>query len=174
MALIKCKECGNEVSDKAESCPKCGAKVEKPVGLAAKIIGGFFVLIILAVVLTPDEVSQQSNSPAQAAVMEPSFSTTAAEIAAAYHENTVAADNRFKGQFFTVTGVISDINTDFMDNAVLILRGGVNEFLEPQFKLLDNYKEQSGALRKGMKVTLNCTGAGDIAKTPMMEDCSIL
>ena len=24
MALIKCKECGSEVSDKAKTCPKCG------------------------------------------------------------------------------------------------------------------------------------------------------
>ena len=24
MALIKCPECGAEVSDKAEACPKCG------------------------------------------------------------------------------------------------------------------------------------------------------
>ena len=27
MALIKCTECGNEVSDKATSCPKCGAPI---------------------------------------------------------------------------------------------------------------------------------------------------
>ena len=27
MALIKCEECGNEVSDKAAACPKCGAPV---------------------------------------------------------------------------------------------------------------------------------------------------
>lgn len=27
MALINCKECGNQVSNKAASCPKCGAKV---------------------------------------------------------------------------------------------------------------------------------------------------
>lgn len=27
MALIKCNECGNEVSDKAMSCPKCGAPI---------------------------------------------------------------------------------------------------------------------------------------------------
>lgn len=26
MALIKCSECGNEISDKAEMCPNCGAK----------------------------------------------------------------------------------------------------------------------------------------------------
>ncbi|MFQ9295063.1 MAG: double zinc ribbon domain-containing protein [Bacteroides fragilis] len=30
MALIKCSECGNMVSDKAISCPKCGAPVVIP------------------------------------------------------------------------------------------------------------------------------------------------
>lgn len=29
MALIKCKECGNEISKKADSCPSCGAKPKK-------------------------------------------------------------------------------------------------------------------------------------------------
>ena len=27
MALINCSECNQEVSDKAESCPKCGAPI---------------------------------------------------------------------------------------------------------------------------------------------------
>ena len=29
MALIKCPECGNEVSDSAEICPKCGYGIKK-------------------------------------------------------------------------------------------------------------------------------------------------
>ena len=29
MALVKCKECGKEVSDKAESCPNCGCPISK-------------------------------------------------------------------------------------------------------------------------------------------------
>lgn len=29
MALINCKECGNKVSDKASTCPKCGAPIGK-------------------------------------------------------------------------------------------------------------------------------------------------
>lgn len=33
MALIKCEECGKEISDKAKSCPKCGCPIEN-----AKII----------------------------------------------------------------------------------------------------------------------------------------
>lgn len=31
MALIYCTECGNQVSDKAPACPKCGAPAEKSV-----------------------------------------------------------------------------------------------------------------------------------------------
>ena len=29
MALIKCTECGHEVSDKASACPNCGCPLEK-------------------------------------------------------------------------------------------------------------------------------------------------
>ena len=29
MALIKCSECGKEISDKAESCPNCGNPINK-------------------------------------------------------------------------------------------------------------------------------------------------
>lgn len=29
MALVKCKECGAEISDKAAACPQCGAKFKR-------------------------------------------------------------------------------------------------------------------------------------------------
>lgn len=31
MALIKCKECGKEISDKAKTCPNCGCPIFKEV-----------------------------------------------------------------------------------------------------------------------------------------------
>jgi zinc ribbon protein len=34
MALISCPECGNEVSDKAPTCPKCGA----PIHVESKVV----------------------------------------------------------------------------------------------------------------------------------------
>ena len=50
MSLIKCRECGKEISDKAKSCPHCGsptffAEEEnkdnwKSIGLVVLIIGG--------------------------------------------------------------------------------------------------------------------------------------
>ncbi|MFI4940353.1 MAG: zinc ribbon domain-containing protein, partial [Burkholderiales bacterium] len=30
MALINCDECGNQVSDKAVACPKCGNPIARP------------------------------------------------------------------------------------------------------------------------------------------------
>ena len=44
MALIKCHECGTEVSMEAKTCPKCGAKVKQPMGggmIMAIAIGTF-------------------------------------------------------------------------------------------------------------------------------------
>ena len=55
MALIKCKECGTEVSSKAKSCPKCGAKPAKKTSLIT-----WFVLIIIAYLVY--SASQSSNT----------------------------------------------------------------------------------------------------------------
>lgn len=42
MALMKCKECGEDVSNKAKTCPKCGAKAPKKTSLFT-----WFVLILI-------------------------------------------------------------------------------------------------------------------------------
>ncbi len=45
MAIIKCKECQNEISSKAEKCPYCGVKVKR-LGC-----GGLFVLFFIIAVI---------------------------------------------------------------------------------------------------------------------------
>lgn len=46
MAMIKCPECGKEISDKATACPHCGAKHETDNAKAIRIILGIIILII--------------------------------------------------------------------------------------------------------------------------------
>lgn len=46
MALIKCKECGTEVSNKAATCVKCGAPVSKQTD-AEKMAGGIGAAVII-------------------------------------------------------------------------------------------------------------------------------
>lgn len=38
MALIKCKECGKEISDKSDKCPHCGAPLD-PTAESLKSLG---------------------------------------------------------------------------------------------------------------------------------------
>lgn len=44
MALIKCRECGTEVSSKAAACVKCGAPIKKQASKGAEVIGGLVIL----------------------------------------------------------------------------------------------------------------------------------
>jgi hypothetical protein len=47
MALIKCRECGKEISSKAQACPNCGAAARKGFGCVGStliIIAGVFVI----------------------------------------------------------------------------------------------------------------------------------
>lgn len=71
MALIKCKECGAQVSNKAKACPSCGAKVPKSVG----VIGWLFVIFIVLPIAwqfgtgigsSGDAAQSRSNSPQRA------------------------------------------------------------------------------------------------------------
>jgi len=47
MALIKCHECGGEVSTEADKCPKCGAAPKKGSGVLSGIGGGLVILLVL-------------------------------------------------------------------------------------------------------------------------------
>jgi len=45
MALIKCYECGNDVSDQAVTCPKCGATLRER--RESKAEGGCLLLFVI-------------------------------------------------------------------------------------------------------------------------------
>lgn len=71
MALIKCKECGNEVSSKAKTCPKCGARVAaKPIGcgsLIGVVILGIIILASLSSIFSSTAPPPSPDTPEQAA-----------------------------------------------------------------------------------------------------------
>lgn len=57
MALIKCKECGKEISDQAHACPNCGCPVKmnknklstmrKAFGITDMALGGMMLIAVL-------------------------------------------------------------------------------------------------------------------------------
>jgi predicted amidophosphoribosyltransferase len=67
MALVKCKECGAEISSKADACPKCGARVRSVgsgcLGISLLIfVGTVIVVIIIGASSTPTRsVAEQAK-----------------------------------------------------------------------------------------------------------------
>lgn len=60
MALVKCKECGQEISQKAGSCPKCGAPIKKKTSVITWLVAGLFALWFIGSLSTK---SSGSNLP---------------------------------------------------------------------------------------------------------------
>ena len=178
MNNIKCSNCGEEISQKAPACPKCG----HPNKTANHLSGGQVLLYLgIGIVVIWWLASGSTNKNQAVATQEQTKqemaalpTVTAASIAAAYNENTVAADQQFKDKKFKVSGTIVDINTDFMGKPYVTLRGGINQFMEPQFGFEKSDAAQLASLKKGSKVNLICIGKGDIAKTPMSGSCTLL
>ena len=86
----------------------------------------------------------------------------------------VAADDFYKGRRFYIEGEIAEINTDIFGNPYVTLKGGVNQFMEPQFSFNGSEKAKIISLRKNQQILLECKGNGDIAKTPMLDECLLI
>lgn len=62
MAVNPCKECGAPVSDKAESCPQCGAKQPKKTSKLALIFAGLVLLFIFIGILGSNDSEQKEDA----------------------------------------------------------------------------------------------------------------
>lgn len=62
MSLVKCKECGKKVSDKAKSCPECGAVPPKKTSIFTWFILGVIVLIGFAYASKESPTRKQVNA----------------------------------------------------------------------------------------------------------------
>ncbi|MBO9552206.1 hypothetical protein [Pseudomonas sp.] len=104
---------------------------------------------------------------------EPRKTYLSSQIAASYDENTAAADMTFKEQRVQVSGKVTDVNTDFLGYPYLEM-AGTNPSFGPQFKFAKSDAQAVAAVRKELTVHVICTGQGEIAETPMFDDCKIL
>jgi len=147
--------------------------------VASRVVGFVWLAVFLVGVASsertapqaPATSSSQSQSDKTAEPPAPVLEVSAQQLAQAYDRNTVAADQQFKGKLFKVTGVVDSINTDLFGKPYVTLRGGVNQFMEPQFKLDSDHRNYAAGLQQGLHITLVCRGHGDVAKTPMSDEC---
>jgi hypothetical protein len=114
MALIKCKECGAEVSSKAETCPKCGARVaEKPMGCGTLIgvafLGVIIILIFSSIFSSPETSSRPSSDASAATASVGTQSLPGSQWS--YYQNS---DDMGKGTVYTAyVSSTNTVNFDF-------------------------------------------------------------
>jgi hypothetical protein len=73
MALKPCKECGQEISSKADKCPNCGAGTGKAGGcLKFLVFGGLLILVltIISVMNGPSDLNKVNDDRIVAAAHE--------------------------------------------------------------------------------------------------------
>lgn len=63
MAMITCRECGKEISSKAEACPNCGAKIPQKTSIFTWIVTVILGLSVVMVIVSPDKPSLEANKP---------------------------------------------------------------------------------------------------------------
>lgn len=71
MALKKCKECGKEVSTKADSCPNCGAKLKQHIGCLQSIFYIFLALMFIGYLASKEDYSSPSSSYTKSSYSKP-------------------------------------------------------------------------------------------------------
>lgn len=101
----------------------------------------------------------------------PAIDVAATELFDAYHENEVAADERFKSKKLRVTGTVTSIDKDFLDNIVVRLQTA-NQFQSVMATVREAEKSAAAKLKKGQKLTVVCKGRGMVVGSPSLDDCA--
>lgn len=105
-----------------------------------------------------------------------------------YQDNEIAADAKYKGKWFVVTGRIGEISKDFMGDPYLVFtadRYGVSmvraDLFADQVCGLSKEKgvvscsalERAAKLKKGQTIDVECKGGGMVMSIPLLRECLI-
>lgn len=80
MALIKCKECGSEISSTAKACPHCGHKPSKAIGGAGTLFIILAGLVFFVAIFGSENGSRGNSRPAVDAKKEAAFQKVVASM----------------------------------------------------------------------------------------------
>lgn len=160
------------------------ASPKKKMSLGMKILIGVGILTLIGVIGAQLDDKKETASIASGATAEltqaqkdsvkkaeeeaiKKNTITAKQLTAAYADNEVSADNNYKDKTFYVSGTITDIKKDILDNIYVTLEG--NEMFR-QVQCYFEDKETAGKLQKGMKATFQgkCDG---LMINVLMKDC---
>jgi hypothetical protein len=100
MAMTKCKECGTEISTKAEPCPKCGAKAPKKTSAFTWLVAGLMVLGFIGYISGNNTGSTVTSTATQSpAPAGPTKAATINNVKLDFSWSKAGYDNIMKANF---------------------------------------------------------------------------
>lgn len=121
--LINCKTCNAEISSSAKQCPKCGAKIKKPI--YKKIWFWIIIIIILIAAINSgnEDNSANNNSNTNNTTNNSNnvenkqenieyITLTVDDLEQALEDNAAAAKDTYNNKYVEFTGKLSVIDSD--------------------------------------------------------------
>ena len=121
-----------------------------------------------------DAIQEAGEAAAEAnARLNSAISVSANELWAAFAQNEVAAQRAFGDQPLLISGAISEISLDFMNEPVVSLRTA-NQFQSVQLDFDEKDSDAIASLRQGQSIRALCTDLSEVIGTPMLDDCELI
>ncbi len=180
MALVKCKQCSNEVASNAAACPKCGAPVPKGTSTAKVLLfvfGGlglcFFGTCALGVVGAAVGKGGTSSTASSSAAASARY-VDIRKLLSEYRDNEVRADATFKGRYVQVDGVVSTIKRDVL-NSIYVTLGPSPGFEVPQVQCFfsEAQAKRAATLSQGSRVSVRGRVDG-LLMNVLVRECEFL
>ncbi|NOK34273.1 hypothetical protein HMI49_13810 [Corallococcus exercitus] len=177
MALVKCRECGNDVATSAAACPKCGAPVRRQLLTTRNILLAFCALgmcyvgscVVLNLAETPGRRLKTT------AVAEELKQVDIGPLLREYGANELQADANYRGRIIQTNGWVDSLGRDAFDSIYLVLSSARGS--EPTSLQCQVDKEQLPRVAKltpGARITIRGRVDGLSLRNVMVSNCELI
>lgn len=129
-----------------------------------------FVIALLSLISCDSEPSiATKNQPTTVNAI----GVTSHQLFSDYHANEVSADAKYKDKYIAVTGRITKIRKDVLDNIVIDLHTS-NTFMNTQATIQEQDLNAVAKLKRRQEVMLLCIGDGLLIGSPVLKECRVV
>ncbi|WP_208647321.1 OB-fold protein [Corallococcus interemptor] len=177
MALVKCRECGNDVATSAAACPKCGAPVRRQLLTTRNILLAFCALGLCyvgsCVALNLADTSGRAAKPTSA-TGEPK-QVDIGPFLRAYASNELLADANYRGHLIKTSGWAEGRGRDPLGNVFLVLASASStEPTKLHCFIPEQHVEKVANLSRGAHITIRGRVSGLAADKVVVTGCELV
>jgi hypothetical protein len=162
LSTKQCKKCKGIIPQKAVSCQLCGAD-QRNWFLKHKIVS--ILLILILIVFPISRRNYNANKPQginsnEIKYTDPAIKISVKALIGKYNENTIAADELYKGKTLQVKGTIGDIGKDILNKPYITISQSDDVDNYIQCFIAETELQKATQLKKGQQITIEgkCSG----------------